>query len=114
MTQKKNVYIKPSQRLKKILCVNNFAIKLHVFVKIHIFLSVTEKFDSLTESPWVWFWTDWMKLGKLFVLVYFPHYKKLGSVFNFVLFIFQNKSSALINVHLDFEGNIDWEKLHII
>ena len=35
-----NVYIKPSQRLKKILCVNNFAIKL--LLKIHIFLFVTE------------------------------------------------------------------------
>ena len=32
----------------------------------------------------------------LFVLVYFPHYTKLGSVFNFVLSIFQNKSSSLI------------------
>ena len=94
MAQKKNVYIKPSQRLKKILCVNNFAIKL--LVKIHIFLFVTENFDSLTESPWVWSWTEWMKLGKLFVLVYFPHYTKLGSVFNFVLSIFQNKSSSLI------------------
>ena len=83
-------------------------------MQIHIFLFVTENFEILTESPWVWFWTDWMKLGKLFVLVYFPHYTKLGSVFNFVLFIFQNKSSALINVHLDFEGNIGWEKLHII
>ena len=92
------------------LC-NNFAIKL--LVKIHIFLFVTENFDSLTESPWVWSWTDWMKLAKLFVLVYFTHYTKLGSVFNLVLFIFQNKSSALINVHLDFEGNIGWEKLHI-
>ena len=86
MTQKKNVYIKPSQRLKKILCVNIFAIKL--LVKIHIFLFVTENFDSLTESPWVWSWTDWMKLGKLFVLVYFP---KLGSVFNFVLLFFKTK-----------------------
>ena len=83
-------------------------------MKIHIFLFVTENFDSLTESPWVWSWTEWMKLGKLFVLVYFPHYTKLGSVFNFVLFIFQNKSSALINVHLDFEGNVGWGKLHII
>ena len=108
MTQKKNVYIKPSQRLKKILCVNNFATK-KLLVKIHIFLFVTEDFDSLTEIPWVWSWTAWMKLGKLFVLVYFPHYTKLGSVFNF-----QNKSSALINVHLDFEGNIGWEKLHVI
>ena len=94
MAQKKNVYIKPSQRLKKILCVNNFAIKL--LVKIHIFLFVTKNFDSLTESPWVWSWTEWMKLGILFVLVYFPHHTKLGSVFNFVLFIFQNKSSSLI------------------
>ena len=106
MTQKKKVYIKPVQRLKNILCVNNFAIKL--LVKIHIFLFVTENFDSLTESPWVWSWTEWMKLGKLFVLVYFPHYTKLGSVFNFVLFIFQNRSSALINVHLDFELRQYW------
>ena len=112
MAQMKNVYIKPSQRLKKILCVNNFAIKL--LVKIHIFLFVTENFDCLTESPWVLSWTEWMKLGKLFVLVYFPHCTKLGSVFNFVFFVFQNKSSALINMHLDFEGNIGWEKLHII
>ena len=87
--QKKNVYIKPSQRLKKIVCVNNFAIKL--LVKIHIFLFVTENFDSLTESPWVWSWTEWMKLGKLFVLVYFPPYTKLGSVFNFVLLFFKTK-----------------------
>ena len=55
-----------------------------------------------------------MKLGKLFVLVYYPQYMKLGSFFNFVLFVLQNKSSALINVHLDFEGKIGWEKLHII
>ena len=52
MTQKKNVYIKPSQRLQKILCVNNFAVK-KLLEKIHIFLFVTEDFDSLTESPWV-------------------------------------------------------------
>ena len=44
----------------------------------------------------------------------FPTLHKTWQFFNFVLFIFQNKSSALINVHLDFEGNIGWEKLHII
>ena len=49
MAQKKNVYIKPTQRLKKFIYVNNFAIKL--LVKIHIFLFVNENFDSLTESP---------------------------------------------------------------
>ena len=83
MAQKKNVYIKPSQRLKKILCVSNFAIKL--LVKIHIFLFVTENFDSLTESPWVWSWTEWMKLDKLFVLV-ISHITQnlIGSVFKIV------------------------------
>ena len=48
-----------------------------------------------------------MKLGKLFVLFYSRQYMKLGSFFNFVRFVLQNKSSALINVHLDFEGRID-------
>ena len=74
---------------------------------------MTENFESLTESPWVWSRTEWVKLGKLFVLAYSPQYMKLGRFFNFVLFALQSKSSALINVHLDFEGKIGWEKLHI-
>ena len=49
-----------------------------------------------------------------FCLGLFPTLHKTWQFLNFVLFVFQKKSSALINVHLDFEGKIGWDKLHII